>query len=279
VTGAADAGGPVRVLVAEDEPLARARLRELLARVTWVDEVLEASDGPAAVRMLDDHCPDLVLLDVRMPGASGIEVLELAEHEPEVIFTTAFDRYAVTAFELQAIDYLLKPFGPVRFAAAMERAREALRRRARPSDGAGSAGDEEEAPPGDSNHAASLAPAAGRRARAAMSAVSLTRLFVRDRGRITPVAVDRIERLEARGDYVCLHADGARHLVHTRLRDLLGRLDPDVFVRVHRSHAVNLDHVVTMIPWDGSRLQLVLRSGERLLASRARSRELRGRAI
>ncbi|MEN8375085.1 MAG: LytTR family DNA-binding domain-containing protein [Gemmatimonadota bacterium] len=255
-----------RVLIAEDEPLARSRLRTLLEDVDWVTEVDEAADGPAAVRAIDDLRPDLVFLDVRMPGATGLEVLDRISHDPHVVFTTAYDRYAVTAFELQALDYLLKPFGAERFGSAMERARSALLRE-RSERAAGSGAADESGAGG------------AERSRAALGAEPLRRLFVRERGRITPLAVDRIERLEARGDYVLIHAEGARHLVHVRLRDLLARLDADRFVRVHRSHVVNLDHVEAFVPWDGSRLQVHLSSGERVMASRNRSRELRDRSI
>lgn len=116
----------IRVLIVDDEPLARQQLRDLLEAIPWATCAGEAADGAAAVEAVDTLRPDLVLLDIRMPGPSGIEVLDRAETEPAVIFTTAFDDYAVAAFELGAVDYLLKPFGGERFQAAMERARRTL---------------------------------------------------------------------------------------------------------------------------------------------------------
>lgn len=252
---------PVRALVIEDEPLARQQLRELAAGVPWLSCVGEASDGAAAVRAIDDLRPDLVFLDIRMPELSGLEVLERTEHEPAVIFTTAFDQYAVAAFELGALDYLLKPFGRERFLAAVERVRRAL--------GATRSDDDER----DSSTVA--------RARAALGAVAgpAERIFVRDRGRIVPIPVREIERLEAEDDYVAVHARGRRFLVYLPLGEFERRLDLERFLRVHRSHVVNLDFVTALVPFDAARLQVEMRDGTKIMASRTRSRELRHLAI
>ena len=120
----------VTALVVDDEPLARRKVRELLREVSWIHCLGEAADGLAAARAIDEHRPDLVFLDIRMPGLSGLEILKRVQHVPAVIFTTAYDRYAVTAFELAAVDYLLKPFSRDRFLQSVERARPALQRRA-----------------------------------------------------------------------------------------------------------------------------------------------------
>ncbi len=254
------APAPVRTLVVEDEPLARETLRALLADVPWVECVGEAADGAEAVRMIDALEPDLVLLDIEMPELSGLQVLERARHEPAVIFTTAYDRYAVSAFELEALDYLLKPFGRERCLAALDRARRALAH---------------DAPSG----AADAAPAD--RARRALVAGEgpLERVFVRDRDRILPVAAAEIERLEAADDYVALHARGQSYLVYLPLGDFERRLDPRRFLRVHRAHVVNLDFVKHMVPYDGSRMLVEMRDGTKILASRARSKDLRALAI
>ncbi len=119
----------LRALIVDDEPIARRRLRKLLGEIVWLDCVGEVGDGAAAIRAIDGTRPDLVFLDIELPGCSGIDVLRRVQHRPAVIFTTAFDRYAVTAFELQAIDYLLKPFGRRRLHAALERVRPTARRR------------------------------------------------------------------------------------------------------------------------------------------------------
>lgn len=263
----------ILTLIADDEALARRKLRRLASGVEWIGEVIEAEDGPSAVSLIDERRPLLVFLDIRMPGVSGIEVLERIEHRPHVVFTTAYDRYAVTAFELQALDYLLKPFGAERFEQAMDRVRAELGQatEARPdaADPAESDRDGVELT-GISND-----EVVGRVQEALSPGRPLQRLFVRGRGRIVPLAVSDIERLEARGDYVRIHTADRGHLVNVRLKDFEARLDPERFIRVHRSHIVNLDHVDEFVPCDGSRLEIRLRSGAKVVASRERSKRLR----
>ena len=239
----------VTALIVEDEPLARRRLRDLVRDVPWLECLGEAATGRAAIAAIDELQPDLVFLDVRLPGVSGIDVLSRVRHAPAVIFTTAFDQFAVTAFELAAIDYLVKPFGRERFTRALARARPLLER------GAG-------------------APV--ERAREAVADGPMPRLFVRDGGRIVPIRVAAIEWLQACDDFVVVHAGGRRFRLNLALADLERRLDPHLFVRVHRSHVVNLDHVASWTPYDGSRFQITLRSGATVTASRQRSRMLRG---
>ena len=255
----------IRALIVEDEPLARRTLREILADVPWLECVGEAETGEQAVAMIDALTPDLVLLDIEMPELNGIQVLDRISHEPAVIFTTAYDRYAVSAFELEALDYLLKPFGRERCLAALERARRAL-----------PAG-------GNANGAAaatSRAPSVAERARHVLGdAGMLTRLFVRDRERIVPLAASEIERLEAADDYVEVHTRARSYLVYLTLNDFERRLDPERFIRVHRAHIVNLDYVKQLVPFDGSRMQIEMRDGTKILASRTRSKELRQLAI
>jgi two-component system LytT family response regulator len=246
----------VRAVLVEDEPLARERLRELLAEVAWLEVVGEAADGRTAIERIDALRPDLVLLDVQLPECSGLEVLERVTHQPAVVFTTAYDRYAVAAFELQALDYVLKPFGRDRLQAALERARRALAR-------TGGADDGVEPPP----------PARERARSALAGAGPLTRLLVRDRGRIVPLQLRDVERLEAEDDYVALHVGGRRYLVELPLAEFEQRLDPERFVRVHRAHIVNLDFVRQLIPFDGARLTVEMRDGTRILARRTRSRD------
>lgn len=239
----------VTALVVDDEPLARGRLRALASTVPWLDIVSEAATGKAAVAALDELTPDLVFLDVQLPDLSGLDVLGRVRHHPMVIFTTAYDQYAITAFELGALDYLLKPFGHDRFARALERARPLL----------------------DAHGIDS----AGARADAVLRGGRLTRLFVRDAGRIIPVPVQAIERVEACDDFVLVHAGGRVYRLNLQLGELEARLDARTFVRVHRSHLVNLDHVRALEPYDGSRFQLTLRGGATIVASRQRSRLLR----
>jgi len=240
---------PLRALVVEDEPLARARLRELLEPMNWIRWAGEAATVPAGQEALATLRPDLVFLDVQLPGGTGLEVLRGAAEEVAVIFTTAHDRFAVTAFELGALDYLLKPFGVERFTRALERARPALESRR------GSGAD---------------------RGREMLVPGRLDRLFVRDAGRIVPVVATEIERVQACDDWVLVHAGGGSYRLNVTLGELEERLDPRRFVRVHRSHLVNLDHVTSFVPTEDARLLVTLRSGATLFASRQRSRELRG---
>jgi two-component system LytT family response regulator len=241
-----------RALIVEDEPIPRRRLAELLSAVDWIDCVGEASDGQSAVQMIDDLRPDLVFLDIEMPGMTGLEVLSKIEHDPAVVFTTAYDRYAVTAFELEALDYLLKPFGAKRLQSTLERVRK---------------------------HLLSDMPVAERARAALESRGSFSRIFVRDRGRIVPIQVESIDRLEAEDDYVGVHSNGRRYLVYLGMAEFEARLDPEKFVRIHRSHIVNLDRVAAFLPEDGGRLVIEMKDGTKLSASRTRSRELRHLAI
>jgi two-component system LytT family response regulator len=237
-------------LIVDDEALARQKLRDLVDDAPLVEVVGEAGDANAAIAAIERLRPDLVFLDVEMPGGSGLEVLERVRHRPLVIFTTAHDRYAVAAFELAAVDYLLKPFGIERFRLAVERAVAAV--------------------------AESGTPAAVDRARAALARSGpLRHLFVRERGRIVPLLIADIERFEARGDYVAAHLGGRSHLLHVDLQDLEEHLAPESFVRIHRSHLVNLRFVKALIPTKTTRLEVELKDGSRLVASRARSRALR----
>jgi two-component system LytT family response regulator len=204
--------------------------------------------------MIDELRPDLVFLDIEMPGMTGLEVLTKIEHDPAVVFTTAYDRYAVTAFELEALDYLLKPFGAKRLESALERVKKHLQ-----SDGS--------------------FPVAERARAALETRGTFSRIFVRDRGRIVPIQVESIDRLEAEDDYVGVHANGRRYLVYLGMAEFEARLDPQRFVRIHRSHIVNIDKVAALLPEDGGRLTIEMKDGTRLAASRTRSRELRHLAI
>ena len=247
----------ISALIADDEPLARKQLRDLMEGIPWLTCAGEATDGLNAIEAIDRLRPNLVFLDIQMPGASGLEVLARASHRPAVIFTTAHDRHAVTAFELQALDYLLKPFGRARFDAAVARARELL----------------------ESAHDGSGTPEAVTRRSVLGSDGHLARLFVRERGKIIPVAVDAIERMEARDDYVALITATRRYLIRIGMGDLEKALDPARFVRIHRCHIVNLDSVVCVTSTVDGRLQAEMRSGVKIVASRARSKGLRGMAL
>lgn len=236
-------------VVVDDDPLARERLRDLVVEVPLIELVGEAGDAETAVQAIDALRPDVVFLDIEMPAGSGLDVARRIRHPAAVVFTTAYHQYAVTAFELSAVDYLLKPFGAERFREAVERAIASLER---------------EGP--DSR--------AERVRNALEPGTRLTRLFLRERDAILPVPVERVLRVQAEGDYVTVHTAERAHLVRLRLQDLEGRLG-ERFLRVHRSHLVNLDHVKRFELHDDARLVVLMNDGTRILASRTRSRELR----
>jgi two-component system LytT family response regulator len=252
----------VRALVVEDEAPARRRLVELLRRVDWIECLGAAENGDRAVALIDSLRPDLVFLDIQLPGISGLEVLNRVRHQPAVIFTTAYDRYAVSAFELEALDYVLKPFGEERLLAALRRARRALEDR-----------DTEPV-----RERAARALSAGN-TDATSTNEPLARFFVRDRGRLVPVDAREIVRLEADDDYVRVFTRDRNYLVYLTLNDFERRLDAQRFLRIHRTHMVNLDYVQQIVPMDGGRMQVELKDGTKIAASRARSRALRDRTL
>ena len=237
----------VRAVLVEDEPHARQSLREYSSDVEWLTLIGEAGDGAEAVRLIDQLKPDLVFLDVCLPELSGLEVVRHIRHSPEIVFTTAYDRFALAAFEVGALDYLLKPFGRQRFQTMLQRVRRQL--------------------------AESAVPTA-ERARAAFGS-PLRRLFARTPDAIVPIDVRTIQHLQASGDYVEVHCETGRHLLHTTLGELASRLDPEVFLQVHRSHIVNLEAVELLRPFDARRFLIKLRDGTEILASRSASELLR----
>ena len=239
----------VTTLVVDDEPVARAGLRTMLTAFDWITVVGEAADGPAAIAAIDRLRPELVFLDVQMPGLHGTDVARRIEHKPFVIFTTAYTQHAVTAFELSAVDYLLKPFGPARLATAMERIRGAL------------------------GEPSSMDPL--ERLSGALAGGPISRLFVRIGGTLVPLPVDSVSWFEADGDYVTAHAGNARHLLHLSLSLLETRLDSRKFVRVHRAHIVNLDQVHGFKRDANGNMEAELLDGVRVPVSRARAQELR----
>lgn len=239
----------VRTLVVDDEPVARGGLRAMLTAFEWVEVVGEAADGVAAVEAINRLQPELVFLDVQMPGLLGTEVLHRIERQPFIIFTTAFSQHAVSAFELGAVDYLLKPFGPARLSAAMERIRSAI---------------------GEPAGVGAIERLSG-----ALSSGPISRLFVRKGGSLVPLPVDEVWWLEAEGDYVIAHTGRTHHALHLSLSRLEERLDPQRFVRVHRGHIVNLDHVRAFKQEARGNLEAELVDGRRVPVSRARAQQLR----
>lgn len=249
--------GVVRALICEDEPLAVRAIREYLRGVRWIDVVGEARDGQEALRLIHKLEPDLVFMDVRMPGMTGVEVLQAVEHRPAVVFTTAFDEYAIPAFDLGAVDYLVKPFGRDRLLETLDRVRVRL--------------------VGQGRAAGAQASAAGTQVSAAGTPVQpfAVRLFARHKGATVPVPISEISRVEAlAGGVALVTATGTFELDGT-LAELEKRLDPRDFVRVHRAHLVNLAHVTSIRRYDERRLSLRLDDGFTLVASRRGSQALR----
>jgi two-component system LytT family response regulator len=271
----------IRVLIVDDEPHARAGLRKLLAEEESIVIVGEAGDGRSAVEAIHRTRPDLLLLDIQMPEMNGFEVLEaVGPHAvPAVIFVTAYDQFALRAFEIQALDYVLKPFEDERFARVLGRARQHL---ARQRDGdlarrlaslleayeARAAGGSPEPNP---SHAA---PAASHAGDGDTFGPYLARIIVRGGGRVFFQPVDEIDWIEAADYYAKLHVGGKVHLIRDPLANLEQRLDPARFVRVHRSAIVNVERVVEIrLDWQ-NRHVVVLRDGQRLPLSRRRRERL-----
>jgi len=253
------AGDRLRVLVVDDEAPARALAAEYLAAEPGVELAGEAADGFAAVKAVAELDPDLLLLDVQMPRLDGFEVLELLgprpAGRPAVVFATAYEEHALRAFEVHAVDYLLKPFAPERLSAALARARERLAR--------GEPGPEAGLEPADLDR-----PGGGR---------PLDRILVRAGSKVHVIAAGDLDYAEARDDAVRLVAGGRDLIKPQTLSDLEGRLDPGRFVRIHRSYLLNLDRLARVELYAKDSRVAILRDGTRLPLSRAgwtRLREL-----
>ncbi|MFL6279931.1 MAG: LytR/AlgR family response regulator transcription factor [Vicinamibacterales bacterium] len=235
---------PLRVIIVDDEPLARAVVREYLAPHPGVHVVAECANGFEAVKAVSELAPDLMFLDVQMPKLSGFEVLDLIGRSVPVVFTTAYDQYALSAFEVHAIDYLLKPFSAERFAEALTRARQRLAGR--------------ETMPID-------ALVAENRVRQA----PLERVLIRDGSRVHVLAVEKIDYVEAQDDYVAFHSDGKPYLKDQTLAAVEGLLDPARFVRIHRSYLLNIERIARVELYAKDSRIAVLRDGTKLPVSRA----------
>ena len=244
-----------RILVADDEPLARERIRGLLARLPAYEIVAECGDGASTVEAILRERPDIVLLDIRMPELDGFEVLaalEGMEAAPAVVFTTAHSEYAVRAFEVRATDYLLKPFDRARLERALVSAAE---RRAR-------------APAQVDEDLRAILGSLRARERYP------PRFLVRSSGEMYFVRAADIDWVDAQGNYVRLHAAGRTHLVRDTMKEFAAKLDPSVFVRVHRSAIVNIDRIARLEPYVHGEYVITLRDGTRLTSSRAHSEGL-----
>ena len=235
--------GPLRVVIVDDEEPARAVLREYLGREKRVEVVAECRNGFEAVKAVNELTPDLLFLDIQMPKINGFEVLELLGKDQPVVFVTAFDEHAIKAFEVHAVDYLLKPIAPERISIALERARERVRKHA-------------------PMPVAELTEA-GRPEGA------LERVLVRQGPKVQVIPVGKLDWVEAQDDYVSLNSEGKAYLKQQTLTDLERKLDPARFVRVHRSYLVNLDRLARIDTEGGEPRAVVLEDGTRVPLSRS----------
>jgi two-component system LytT family response regulator len=242
----------LRTLIVDDEAPARERLRNLLADNELVELAGEAGNGAEAVQKIAELAPDLVLLDIQMPVLDGFEVIEALDRPPTVIFVTAYDKYAIRAFEVNALDYLLKPFSQARLDTAIERAYEEMA-----------------AGRGFADKIGPLLESLREEKR------YVDRLAVRKADRFLVVDVHDIDWMEAKQGRVLLHLGEEAHSVKRTLTQLERRLDPTLFFRAHRSILVNLEQVQEIIPWFAGSHRLRLRTGAELDLSRSRAKELR----
>jgi len=245
MTGMTDA---LRVVIVDDEPLARAMVRQCIAAHPGVDVVAECANGFEAVKAVAELAPDLLFLDVQMPKLSGFEVLELIGRDAAVIFTTAYDQYALRAFEVHAVDYLLKPFSNARLAQALDHARRST---------------------------AGPAPVQALVQAAQVRHRPLERILIRDGARVHVVPTRDVDYIEAQDDYVQVAALGRHYLKNQRLSELEAQLDPAQFLRIHRSWIVNLAALVRIEPLGRDSHCAVLRGDVRVPISRSGYQKVR----
>ena len=239
----------IRALIVDDEPLARRRIKSLLAHDSSVDVIGECSDGHSAVSSISELAPDLVFLDVQMPAMDGFEVIKTIgpEQMPTVIFVTAYAQYALKAFEVNAIDYLLKPFDRKRFQKTLERARAMIRGLQN----------------GDVNN--QLLSLLGDLRR---EQETPDRFVIKSGGRVVFLRVEEIDWMRTVGNYVRLQVGRDSHLMRETMSGMEAKLDPDTFMRVHRSTIVNIDRIKEVQPWAKGEYVVIMRDGTRLVMSR-----------
>jgi two-component system LytT family response regulator len=236
-------------VLVDDEELARAVLREMLARHPEIEIIAECSNGFEAVKAVTERKPDILFLDIQMPKLDGFEVLELVGDDIAIVFATAYDQYALRAFEVHAVDYLLKPYGADRFEAALSRAKERIHAKTPLLSELRSAA----TPPGQ------LAD----------------RVVVRDGSNVHIIPVAKLDFVEAQDDYIALATKGSKHLKQQTISSIEATLDPKQFLRIHRSYIVNLERVAKVEPYGKDSRVAVLQDGTKLPVSRAGYARLR----
>ena len=255
----------IRTLIVDDEPLARRNLRLLLENDPQIEILDECRNGREAVKAINALSPDLIFLDIQMPEMDGFDVLERVgtDQIQAIIFVTAFDQYALKAFDVHALDYLLKPFDDERFAHALRRAKAQIEAR--------------EINRLSKRLLALLDERETQRERSSRRQDYLTRLMIKVSGRVVLLKVDEIDFIEADGNYAKLHVGRKAHLLREKMHDLEERLDPARFVRIHRSVIVNLDRIKEMQPHFNGDYIVVLADGRQLRLSRTRRENLETR--
>ncbi|WP_375434364.1 LytR/AlgR family response regulator transcription factor [uncultured Hymenobacter sp.] len=249
----------IRTLLVDDEPLARRRLAQLLADAPDFVISGECRNGAEALTVLQHGPPvDVVFLDVQMPDLSGVQVLQRLGNQPPpvVVFVTAYDQYTLQAFEAHAVDYLLKPLDPDRFLRCLAHVRHLLAR------------------PAVASQLPAATPAPVPTDTTDSLAEGAARLLIKQQGRYYFVETEQVQYLEARGNYVTVHAAGQQHLIRTTLSQLEQRLAPPTFLRVHRSLVVNTDFVKELRPWTRGEYVLTLHDGTHLLTSRSYTEQM-----
>jgi two-component system, LytTR family, response regulator len=232
----------MRVVIVDDEKLARSLLREFLQKHSDVEILAECANGLEAVKAVAELKPDLIFLDIQMPRLDGFEVLDLVGRDVNVVFVTAYDKYALRAFDVHAVDYLLKPFSAERLAEALDHAREKIARNERP-------------------------PVAELTA-AARPGAKLERVLIRDGAQVHVIPVSKIDYIEAQDDYVAYRSEGKQYLKQQTLSEVEAMLDNSRFVRIHRSYILNVDRLAKLELYAKDSHAAILRDGTRLPVSR-----------
>jgi two-component system, LytTR family, response regulator len=236
-------------VIVDDEELARAVLREMLSHHPDIEITAECANGFEAVKAITERKPDLLFLDIQMPKLDGFEVLELIGSDMAIVFATAYDQYALKAFDVHAVDYLLKPYGADRFEAALSRARERT--------------------------SSAVPPPAELRASATPPGQYADRIVVRDGSNVHIIPTDRLDYVEAQDDYIALASKGSKHLKQQTISSVETALDPKQFLRIHRSYIVNLERVAKVEPYGKDSKVAILQDGTKLPVSRAGYARLR----
>lgn len=233
----------IRTLIVDDEALARSIVREHLLPHSEVDILAECANGFEAVKVLGEQKPDLLFLDIQMPKLNGFEVLEVSDHTPAVIFVTAYDQFALQAFEVHAVDYLLKPFNKDRFEAALERAKERITAR-------------------------TTNPVHGLLEEVRNKSKPLERILIKEGSVVRVIPADSIDYIEGQDDYAAIRSGGKSHLKHQRLADLEALLDQATFVRIHRSYIMNISRLAKLETYAKDSKMAVLKDGTQLPVSK-----------